>query len=272
MSTALKPIPERVALLDELDLKSGGHAPPEEGCTHPEGCSEEICCWLLGLDWSDRSEEDAEKSPVIATFRRVLNDNLPDDLRQQLKDSLLWGIGTKGDGRDEDRAWMCADWAVRVALPMWLELAGTKDAAGELRALPELTGASIDDAQPLIDRVSNGAWDRRKNALNKLYDSVYAAVKAEFEKLNLPEAARAAEAAGAAEAARAARAAEAAGAAGAARAAEAAGAAGAARAARAAVYEEIRKVIAEEFEPVEKALFPSAIDLLKRMSELEPAG
>ncbi|HUB98538.1 MAG TPA: hypothetical protein VMS11_01815 [Solirubrobacterales bacterium] len=256
--TLPKPIPERVALIEsgEIKLLRSSHKAPPPDCTHPDGCSEELCNWGLGLEWSDRSEDtEARKSPVIASFRRVLQDNLPDDLRQQLNGSVFWGIGTKGDGRDEDRAWMCADWSIRVVLPAWLDLAGTEDAAADLRALPEVTASTVAQARKLVDPLANAGWRRWDEALADLRAKVRKAVEEELAKQGSSRAAEAAEAA---------------------RAAEAAGAAGAAGAARAdlyqPVYDAVYKAFMDEFAPVQTALLPSAIDLLKRMCELEPAA
>jgi hypothetical protein len=44
---------------------------------------------------------------------------------------------------DERRAWLCADWLVRVHAPAWLDLAGLGRRARGLRRLPPLTGPNV---------------------------------------------------------------------------------------------------------------------------------
>lgn len=248
----LKPIPERLERLrsGEIELKVGSHSAPAPDCTHPDGCDREIRSWVLGLPWGDDPED---CSPVINAFRRRFNDTLPKDLRQKLEETMFDDIGTRGDGRDEDRGWMCADWTIRVALPTWLELAGTTDAATQLRELPEITAETIGDARPLVNKLRDEGWEFRQKSLAELRAKVREAVEKEIKA----KGGSAAEAAGAAEAA------------------EAAGAAGAAWAARqdlrARVRKAVREAVTEKLAPTQQELFPSAIDLLKRMCELEPA-
>ncbi len=50
-------------------------------------------------------------------------------------------LNTAGDGKDSVRAFMCADWAVRVVVPMALDRAGCPQRAATLRALA-----------PIVDR------------------------------------------------------------------------------------------------------------------------
>jgi hypothetical protein len=204
-------------------------------------------------------------------------------------------IGTAGDGRDEDRAWMITDWAVRVALPTWLDIAGVKDSPAKLRALPEITAETIGDAKPLVYKIRDEAWERRKEWRAKLTE----AIKVELKKRGIDwpdavadavaDAAAAAAAAAAAVAAAAAAAAADADAAAAAAAAAAAVAVAAAAAAadadaaaaagywrvRSAVYKKLKAIyqekIGEKYAPTQTALLASAEDLLKRMCELEPA-
>ena len=287
-NAALKPKPERLALLPNIELASGKHLAPPEDCTHPEGCDREIAAWVLDQEWTDRAPWE---SPVLAAFRRRLNDSLPHDLRQRLKDSMFDGLGTAGDGRDEDRAWMITDWSVRVALPTWLELAGVEEAPAQLRALPEVTAETFSDARPLVVKVRDEAWERRRAWRAKLTE----AVRAELKKRGIADADAAAAAAADADAAAAAAAAADAAAAAAAVAvadadaaaaadadAAAAAAADAAAAAYAwrpgvysAVYDGVKPIyeekLGEKYRPTQTALLDSALDLIKRMSSLEPA-
>jgi hypothetical protein len=84
----------------------------------------------------------------------------------ELKDAAAVG----GDrGLDAIRAWMCADWLVRVRVPAWLALAGLhrrarairrlepmRDARGAQRAAPVLAAAR-DSCAPTRER--KAAWD-----------------------------------------------------------------------------------------------------------------
>jgi hypothetical protein len=174
MTTELKPIPERLAVVEDIPLLSGGHSAPPKECDRPEGCDREIAAWVLGQKWTDRAPWE---SPVLAAFRRRLNDALPDDLRQKLKPSMFDGIETAGDGRDEDRAWMITDWSIRVALPTWLELAGVEETPKALRALPEITEATFGDVRPLVYKIRDEAWGRRKGARKHIREAVEAELK-----------------------------------------------------------------------------------------------
>jgi hypothetical protein len=234
--------------------------------SHKEGdkekCAMEEIAYRLGQPHGDQPEC---VSPVIGAFLRRWQDDMGDDDRNRLIAPLLddkpWleRVGaTGGDGHDEARGWMCADWAVRVAMPTWLELAGVKDAPAALRDLPEITADTYPDARALVVSARDEAYEIRAAGRARIQE----AVKAEFAKRG-----RAAWAAGAAEAAGAAGAAWAAGAAGAAGAAWAAGAAGAGL--YLTVYDAVKKAIKakaqEEFAPTTRALMPSALALLERM-------
>jgi len=200
MSTATKPtpIPERLALLDEIELKASSHPPPPEKCDHPEGCDREIASWVLGQEWSDRAPWE---SPVLAAFRRRLNDGLPTDLRQKLKATMFDGIGTAGDGRDEDRAWMITDWSIRVALPTWLELAGVEETPKTLSKQMDRRGSSrpARDTRRLVlmqvDGIPVGPCEAkqiRERRVNEhlseirraVHDGEWAVALSEGEKLN----------------------------------------------------------------------------------------
>ena len=251
-NAALKPRPERLALLPEVELDSGAHPAPPKDCDRPEGCDREIAAWVLGQEWTDRAPWE---SPVLAAFRRRLNDALPVDLRQRLKDSMFDGLGTAADGRDEDRAWMITDWSVRAALPTWLELAGVEEAPAQLRALPEVTAETFGEAKPLIYKLRDEAWERRQAWRAKLRE----AVKAELKKRGITKAA----AAVAVDVAAAVAVADA-----------AAVAVGWRPDVYSAVYRKVKPLyeekIGEKYRPTQTALLDSALDLIKRMSELEP--
>ena len=152
-------IEERLAKLDEIELLKGAHDPPNGDFS---ACVMEATAWIAGETWSDSPEC---VSPVIAAFLRRWNDDLDDEGRQMLKPYAVKVIGTRDD-HDEERAWMAADWLVRVHTPAWLELAGIKDTSAALRALPPLTAETAKAAQPAIeearrkgDAAGAAAWD-----------------------------------------------------------------------------------------------------------------
>ena len=275
-TAALKPKPERLALLPEIELDSGGHPAPPKDCTHPEGCDREIAAWVLGQEWTDRAPWE---SPVLAAFRRRLNDALPVDLRQHLKDSMFDGLGTVGDGRDEDRAWMITDWSIRVALPTWLEVAGVEEAPKTLRALPEVTAETFGEVKPLVYRLRDEAWERRKAAKKQFREKV----EAELKKRGIPKDAAADAVAAAVATAAATAVADAVAAAAAVAAADADAVAAAVAVADAdwrpgvyrAVYQKVKPIyqekIGEQYRPTQTELLSSALGLLKRMSSLEPS-
>jgi hypothetical protein len=58
---------------------------------------------------------------------------------------------------DDRRAWLCADWLVRVHAPAWLDLAGLGRRARGLRRLEPLTGPGV--ARDAVDRLSEARVD-----------------------------------------------------------------------------------------------------------------
>lgn len=145
--------PERLSELDELHLDGGAHGTFEEG-----HCALEVVAWLAGEEHSDHPKC---ASPVIGAFMRRWNDDLDDEGRQRLKPYLPRLVGSKATKKiEERRAWMAADWLVRVHTPAWLELAGITESAEALRSLPELrTLTGLKKSRPKIDAARAAAWD-----------------------------------------------------------------------------------------------------------------
>jgi len=117
--------------MDNVVLSTGSHATREAGV-----CVMELVAWFAGERHSDKPQC---ACPVIASFARQLNDNLTDEYRQRLKPLIPalalsraeWPVPLK-------RAFIAADYAVRVFAPIALEARGrTKDAA-RLRGLAEI--------------------------------------------------------------------------------------------------------------------------------------
>ena len=106
--------------------------------SHDAMCVMEAVAFVAGEPWSDRPKC---ACPVISTFLRFWNDDLPDDERDTLLRPLIPQlIGTRGDvAMERRRATMAADWLIRVHTPAWLRLAKLDAHADALAALPEIT-------------------------------------------------------------------------------------------------------------------------------------
>ena len=125
-------------------LSSGAHSAPNGNF---EACIMEAAAFVAGEIWTDHPECTC---PVIASFMRGWNDGLPsdEDRTRLLLPFVPAIVGTKGsEALEERRSLMAADWLVRVHTPAWLRLAGLKDQAATLEALPEI--ASLDQAATL---------------------------------------------------------------------------------------------------------------------------
>jgi hypothetical protein len=128
---------------DQYHLAVGPHHRPGGG-----RCAME---WVAHLAGEPHTDEPRTVSPVLAAFARSWNDALDDEARQRLRPYLGRTIGTAGDGLDEWRAWLCADWLARVCAPALLDHAGVHDRAVELRGLAPLVGdESARRAEPAL--------------------------------------------------------------------------------------------------------------------------
>ena len=138
-------------------VSQGSHDRREDGM-----CAMEWASYLAGEPHSDSPQC---VSPVVARFCIAFNDGLPDDRRQRLRPYLARTLGTRGDGMDEQRAWMCTDWLIRTHTPAWLSLAGLDLAAERLSSLPPVL--AVENLQralgPLTDARSEtaAAWAAR---------------------------------------------------------------------------------------------------------------
>jgi hypothetical protein len=115
---------------DEYHLAVGPHRRPGGG-----RCAME---WVAHLAGEPHTDAPATVSPVLAAFTRSFNDALEDGPRQRLRPYLVRTIGTAADGRDDWRAWLCADWLVRTCAPAMLDRAGLREHASALRRLAPL--------------------------------------------------------------------------------------------------------------------------------------
>jgi hypothetical protein len=211
--------------IESIKLLSGGHSGPESGF-----CVMEMAAYMAGEPWSDHP---ACVSAVLGAFLRSWNDALDDDTRQKLKPYVKRVIGTAGDGKDDQRAWMCVDWIARTQLPAWLDLAGLTEHAAAVRGM-----IAISDTESAALR------------LPTLAAALAAARDAAWDAAHHAAAGAAARAAAGAAAGAAARAA-------------AAGAAGAA--ARAAALAAAGAAAEQKLAPTVTALQASAFELLDRM-------
>lgn len=138
-----------VSALADPWLSVGAHAEPTTSVVPDRGdwqwCMMEVAAWMAGEAWSD---DPANVSPVIAQLCKALNDSLPDNTRQSLKDFLVVApdgvIDTVDAGKETTRKLMCTDWLVRTFLPLWFNAAGMTDEADELAALPAIATGTLD--------------------------------------------------------------------------------------------------------------------------------
>ena len=138
--------------LDSIHLAFGSHKTREEGM-----CLLEAVAYIAGEPHTDRPKC---VCPVLAAFGRAWNDALDDEDRNRLLRPFIPRlVGTRSTVEVEQRrAFMAADWAVRVATPVWLRAAGLVDEAGALEALAPLTSAeACIKAMPTIRQAREAA-------------------------------------------------------------------------------------------------------------------
>ena len=175
---------DRLATVPEITLYRGGHKAPTPGAppSELELCFNEYVAYLAG---EPHSASPACQCPVIGAATMRFNDRSADEPRQALvavtnddpKTSLAYRcLGTRGDGYQKQRGYLAADFAVRIALPIWLETSGRTEAAQRLRALPELIdAATARSARKIVLEVRKDLpnyWAWR----NQIRDSVRGAV------------------------------------------------------------------------------------------------
>jgi hypothetical protein len=169
-------LPDRLEQLlsDEFKLDAG-HSSFDRGHS-----ATEVVAWLTG---NDHTASPPCLSPVLRAFLQRLNDTLDDENRQRLKPYLPRCAGTAGDGKDELRGWLAADWAVRVAAPTWLELAGVTESAAALRALAPITDyATASTVRSVAGPIRRAMYARRDTKLRELRQCVRDAVAEELRK------------------------------------------------------------------------------------------
>lgn len=147
---------------EKYTLSRGSHTSPENGM-----CAMELVAHLSGEPFSDRPEC---VSRAIGAFTRNLNDQMNDQARNELlRPALHLVLGTNTTLADEKtRAFMAADWAIRVSAPTLLRALGRDEWAAQLEAI-----------DPIVDLVSarSGKEKARKiaDAANASANSIAAA-------------------------------------------------------------------------------------------------
>ena len=148
-----KPTPRKLDL-QTLILKSGAHSNPEDGV-----CIMEAVAFVAGEPHSDHP---MCASPSISEFLRRWNDRCNEEQRQELKQYIPRLVGSRATPEIEaKRAYLAADFAVRVAAPIALELGGYKDHAAALRALAQVVDKeTASAARAAATKASGDAWSR----------------------------------------------------------------------------------------------------------------
>ena len=155
--------------MKDVLLSKGNHQSREAGM-----CAMEFAAYLAGIEHTDQPQC---VSPVLRVFMIRWNDDLDDETRQKLRPYISRTIGTAGDGQDRVRAYMALDWLVRVHAPAFLDVAGLRDEAQQLRALPQIMNeARADEALPTIRAAYSTANPAAKSAASSAAD--YAAKSA----------------------------------------------------------------------------------------------
>ena len=163
--------------LDSVVLSSGAHSDRDDGT-----CLLEAAAWWAGEPHSDQP---GCVSPVLAGFGRSWSDGMrSDEERASLRQYIPLLVGTAGDrDADERRAWMAADWLVRICAPTWLRRAGLADLAERLASLQPMTSTQY--ANSVMDEIiaaSGVATDAGRTAMsgaNRMYnDDAWAALEA----------------------------------------------------------------------------------------------
>jgi len=129
----MKPDQQEIArrLLD-VALDTGAHSDPEKGM-----CVMEAVAWMAGEKFSDAPRC---ACPLLASFLRRLNDRLPAEPRQLLKELIPLLIGSRGGYHTViARVFHLADYSARVFAPWALDRLGYTEAAAKLRGMIKIT-------------------------------------------------------------------------------------------------------------------------------------
>jgi hypothetical protein len=151
-------------------LRKGLHKTPEEGM-----CLMEVVAYVTGEEHTDRP---ACVAKLLGEMGRILNDTLPDDLRQLLIPVIPGLPGTAGDGLDLERSYRALDWLIRVCLPAWLDLSpACREVAEELRRVDRIVDtASAERAVPVVLQAQQTAAALNDSAGAATWDAAWTSV------------------------------------------------------------------------------------------------
>jgi hypothetical protein len=142
--------PEKLKAFESLKLDAGSHGSFDKG-----HCAMEVVSWLADEGFTDAPEC---ASPVLRRYLIALNDRWDDEKRQLLKPYLLRTIGTAGDGLDEARERIAAEWATKNLVAPWLRLAGLNAEADSVEAVDPSDRVAVRD---VLYRARKAAWAKR---------------------------------------------------------------------------------------------------------------
>ena len=118
------------------------------GSHSPDGkmCLMEAEAYVHNRPWSDRDEDIC---PVLGTYGRTLNDQMPDTERVRLLQFLGGLMGTRSTwGVEQKRTFLFADYAVRRFAPVAMRALNREDLAVRLEAVPQI----VDTASAIVGR------------------------------------------------------------------------------------------------------------------------
>ena len=148
-------------LSDDVVLKAGSHASPEQGL-----CVMEAVAFVAGRSHTDHPPC---ACPVVSAFLRTWNDALPDDEARTrlLKPLVPKLIDSKSTSAVEEyRALLACDWLIRFYAPVWLDL--LPQCASHAKALRELSpvmdAVSAQKASQVTSAADSAAWSEARLA------------------------------------------------------------------------------------------------------------
>jgi hypothetical protein len=148
--------------MHHVDINAVVLARGKHDCGDPQGCLFEFYNEILSYRKTD--SRPADVSAILHTFGMRLNDLLPDQRRQTLKEFLPQPerpsplAGTFDDGLDEARGYLALDWLIRTYTPAWLDLAGLSAEAQQLRDLRRIVDlVAAQAAGPVVRNASSRA-------------------------------------------------------------------------------------------------------------------
>jgi hypothetical protein len=174
MTATVTPIPERVEIARTIKLSPGSHQAPPPDEPPCEACEMELEAWICGLPWGDSPGIYCTTiEAFIRQFQDLTDQAGRDKIQAWVDANRLRLLLTAGDGHREARGFLARDFAVRVALPVWLVAADATEAAEQLRQFPVITDrAGALSARDLIRKLRGDLPDWY-NYYSTRYDYVY---------------------------------------------------------------------------------------------------